>query len=465
MNGKVYFIGAGPGNAELITLKGYRILQQADVIIYDYYIDPVLVQKLKTKAHIISCESLYKASQYEKRSQDPEKVIRLLIKYALAGKLVARLKTGDPFIFGRTAGEIDALVEKNIEYEVIPGISAAQAAASYSGIPLTEHNYSEACIFVSGKDVADSQSSLINWEAAACQNTIAIYMTVSNLKAITQKLITSGKPHQTPAALVQNASLPNQKTIISTLENIPGEAKKQNITAPAILLTGETVRFEDTLNWLKKTRKILYTGMSLPPYRLSGTYYHLPLISVSPLKDFSAVDRALSSINKYHLVILLCPYSVNCFFERLLHCGSDARSLAGIQIAASGNETSSRLENFGIKPDLVIQAESASNFVEELGGRSLRGKQIFMPVNQMFGKDLIGELEKSRAVVDSPALFRCSRPSSLPDIDLTFFDKILFTSPMEVRNFITRYKSLPSGIKINWKGNDTLKELQRKKML
>ncbi len=465
MKGKVYFIGAGPGNEDLITLKGQRILCQADVVIYDFLVDSRMVEQLKQDTILISCKKLYPPSQRNNRLPRPEKINQRMVKYAREGKVIARLKIGDPFIFGRTAQEMEALIENDIEFEVVPGVSAAQAGAAYSGIPLTERSTSSSCVFVTGKENPNKLISSINWASIARQGTIVVFMTVSNLYTVTQKLILGGKSKETPVALIQNASLPTQKTLFSTLENISLEKKKQNISSPAVLLVGKEVSAGHKYNWLRKNKKILYTGISEPRYNLPGTYFHLPLISIHPLKDYSHFDRQLKVLHQFEWLIFTSRYGVKYFFERLYSLNKDTRSLARQKIAAIGTSTSRALKKWGVVADLVPAIESSHGLVQEFREISLDKKGIFMPRSNLSDKGLTNKLTKMGAEVTAEIAYRNLMPRSLPDLDLNFFDEIMFTSPSGVRNFVRKYRKVPQGVKINYIGHVTEKELIKKGMI
>jgi len=483
MKGKVYLVGAGPGKADLITVRGLNILKEADVVIYDYLVDKSLLEYTKKGAELICCDELGKKRYSNGFLIHQEKINQLLTKKAKEGKKVVRLKNGDPSIFGRLSQELEILHKNKIDFEIVPGVTAASAASAFSGIPLTDRRFASSCVFVTGHEDPTKKKSLIDWKSIAKQATVVLYMAVENISFIVKKLIEEGMSKDTPIAIIQDVSLITQKTLITTLKDIL-KLKTVKVKPPAIIIIGKTVKLEKKFNWLKKSKKILFTGLSGERFFLKGTYFHLPLIKIEPIDDYREFDNHLKNISDYDWVIFTSRYGVEYFFKRLQFIGYDSRILKDVKIAAIGNSTKNRLLDFGIKADLVPKKESSEGLLREFKKIDLKGKKIFLPRSNLSDKGLAKGLASYGAEVISSVAYKNVMPRDLPDlpafvktsagihrslwrrwIDLNFFNEIMFTSPSTVRNFKKRYARLPQGIKIKCIGDVTLREARKCKLL
>ncbi|WP_394173665.1 uroporphyrinogen-III C-methyltransferase [Guptibacillus hwajinpoensis] len=242
--GKVYLIGAGPGNPELITLKGLRAIQESDVILYDRLISEELLDYAKSGAELIFCGKL---PNYHAMTQ--ETINRFLVKYAKKGKVVARLKGGDPFIFGRGGEEAEWVSKRGIPYEVVPGVTSGAAAPAYAGIPLTHRSVSASVTFITGHLQDNSEG---DWgHLAKGKGTIAIYMGVSKLPSICEKLVRHGRSAETPVAVIYQGTTENQRTVTGTLEGIAERVKQANMKNPSMIVIGEVVSYHESLNWFR----------------------------------------------------------------------------------------------------------------------------------------------------------------------------------------------------------------------
>lgn len=248
--GKVYLVGAGPGDPELITVKGLRCIQQADVILYDRLVNKELLDYAKPDVELINCGKL---PNYHLLQQ--ETINRFLVKYAQKGKTVTRLKGGDPFVFGRGGEEAEACQKAGVPFEVVPGITAGIAAPTYAGIPVTHRDYSSSFAVITGHR-KEGEDDNIKWEAIAKgMDTIAIYMGMKNLPYIRTKLLEHGKSSDTPAALIHWGTSQNQKTVIGTLETIVETAEREQIKNPSMIIIGEVVHFHNKINWFEATKE------------------------------------------------------------------------------------------------------------------------------------------------------------------------------------------------------------------
>jgi uroporphyrinogen III methyltransferase/synthase len=428
---KVYLVGAGPGKPDLITLRGLLILKEADVIVYDYLVDKGLLQYAKEGAQLICCDRLAKKGIYSHGSLiHQEKISDMVVEKARGGKKVVRLKNGDVSIFSRLSQELQALTRNKIDYELVPGVTAAK--------------------------VSD-----IDWQALSKIGTLVIYMAVGNLSKIVGQLLAAGRPKDTACVIVQNAALVKQKILTGTLEDIAQRANKNKIKPPAIIIVGNVSRLESRFNWFKKKKKVLFTGLSKERFFIKDNYFHLPMIQISPLGDYRKFDSHLRKVRDYDWVVFASRYGVEYFFQRLKKLGLDSRALGGIKIAAVGNSTKMRLLDFGVKADLVPVLESSKGLVEEFEKIDLKGKKIFLPRSDIADKGLESEFRRLGAEVSTAFAYRNIPPGDLPDLDLEAFDEIFFTSPSTVRNFKKRYKRVPEKVKIRHIGEVTLREIRR----
>ena len=462
---KVYLIGAGPGRPDLITVRGLNILRQADVWVYDYLVDKRLLDEARPSTKFIACEALGKKRYSGNPSLAQKKINDIIVREAKRGRRVARIKNGDPSIFSRASEEIDALIKNNIEFEIVPGVTAASAAAGFSGIPLTDRKHSSGVVFLTGHESNGKKKSSIDWNKVAGFESIVIYMGVNGISKTVSKLIKSGKSGDTPVAVVSKATDINQRTVRGRLNNIGEKVKTQGIEPPAIFIIGKTAESEKDFNWLRKNKRVLFTGLSGERFFTDGTYYHLPLINIEPLEDYREFDAHLKKIGRFDWIIFASRYSVEYFFKRLKKIDCDCRVLGNIKIAAVGDSTDKRLNDFGISADLVPRKESSEGLVEEFKKIDLKGKKIFLPRSDISDKGLEKAFQGLGAIVTISFAYKNRIARDLPDLDLNNFDEIMFTSPSTVRNFKKRYGSLPRNVKIECIGDVTLREAKRCQLL
>ena len=463
---KVYLVGAGPGRPDLITVRGLNILRAADVIVYDYLVDKGFLEYAKEGAELICCDKLASKGKFSNGSMiDQDRITDLVIRKARQGRKVIRLKNGDPSIFSRCSQELEALAKAGIEFEIVPGVTAASAAACLSGIPLTDRRYSSSCIFVTGHEDPKKKGSFIDWKSIARNETIVLYMAVENLSGVVEKLFKTGKDKNTPIAIVQNAGQPTQKVLTGVLGNIAAKAKRYKVIPPAIVIVGKVASLEKNFNWLRKSKRILFTGLSKERFFINGTYFHLPLIKIEPLKDYTKFDNYLGMIRDFDWIVFASRYGVEHFFKRLNAISYDARMLRDIKIAAVGSSTKDRLLDFGVRADLVPKEESSKGLLERFEKEHLEGKKVFLPRSDISDKGLEKGFKKLGANVTTSFAYRNVVPKDLPDLDLGFFNEIMFTSPSTVRNLKRRYGRLPKGIKVSCIGDVTLEEAKKCKLL
>ncbi len=303
MKGKVYLIGAGPGDPGLISVKGMAVLKKADVVIYDNLVNERFLREVKGNAEII-----YVGKKAGKHTLPQESINKLLVKKAGRKKIIARLKGGDPFVFGRGAEEAAYLTRKGINFEIVPGITAAVGVSAYAGIPLSHRAFNSTIGIIVGHEDFSKKESRVDWrKIASAYETLVFYMGVKNIAKIATNLIKCGKSPQTPVAAIMRGTYPSQKTLIGNLQNIAGLAKKNNIKPPAVIIVGDTVKLRKKLNWYESKplfgKKIVVTRSRDQAGELTGLLENLgaetmevPAIKISSPKNYEVLDNAIKNI-------------------------------------------------------------------------------------------------------------------------------------------------------------------------
>ncbi|WP_035179410.1 uroporphyrinogen-III C-methyltransferase [Alkalihalobacterium bogoriense] len=330
MTGKVYLVGAGPGDIGLITVKGKECLQKAEVVLYDRLINPVLLSFVKPSTELIYCGKLP-----DRHFLRQEAINALLVEKALEGKTVVRLKGGDPSVFGRVGEEAEELVLHNIEYEIIPGVTSSIAAASYAGIPVTHREYGFSFAVVTGHDKSSSGKPIIDWAALAGIDTIAFYMGVGNIKYITEQLMSHQKSPDTPVILIQWGTYGRQKTLEGTLATISQKVAEVKFSNPAITLVGNIVALREKLAWFENKKlhgkQIIVArtgtgeselGKKLEKY--GAEVVHYPQFTTVK-KDVAA--NLIQNLHQYEQILFLSPESVQFFMQALVYIKKDLRKV------------------------------------------------------------------------------------------------------------------------------------------
>ncbi|MFQ5866898.1 MAG: uroporphyrinogen-III C-methyltransferase [bacterium] len=443
--GKVYLVGAGPGEPELITIKGKKCLQGADIIIYDYLVNGEFLKSARPQAEKICTASLGGKHYSDGFIVAQKKINQLMIRSAREGKIICRLKNGDPFIFGRGGQEIEALNNAGIPYEVIPGITAAQAVAASLNIPLTDRRYASLVTLIAGHE-ANRKTSFIAWKSIPRQGTLVFYMGMENLPRIITRLKKAGLKNDMPVAIVEKATLPGQRVVMGNLKDIVGKAKKEKFEPPAVILVGEVVSL--------RRPKILVTGTNPKKFESLGEIIHQPMIKIVPLDNYRETDQKIQDIKKYHWVIFLSVHGVEFFFKRFKKNIKDMKALRGIKICAVGSATGKRLKKYGITVNFIPEKESSTGIVEAFRNFDIRGKNILIPRSNLAGNYLSKALEDLGANVDTITVYRNIKPK-VSKINLDDIEEIIFTSPSTVNNFMKEYKKLPRRVKVKCIGEIT----------
>ena len=449
--GKVYLIGAGPGDPELITVKGRRLLGRAEVVVYDYLANPKLLAHVPESALLIYAGK--KGGSQHTHSQ--AEINQMLVDHALAGKTVVRLKGGDPFIFGRGGEELEELAGYGVAFEVVPGVTSASAAATYAGVPITHRRFTSSVAFVTGHEEPGKKESRIAWDKLATGvGTIVFYMGIKNLPNIVANLIRHGRDPQTPVAVVRWASTPQQRSVVGTLADIVEVVRGAGITPPSLVVVGEVVSLRKTINWFEQrplfNKRILVTRSreqasdlveqleDLGAACLEGAT--IALAEPPGPEGWQPLDRALAEVADYHWLLFTSPNAVRFFFKRLSALGLDSRSLKGPRIAVVGSATAEALLAHGIRADLLPDQFTAEGLAAGLLAQGVAGQRILLP-RALKARDLLPEsLVQAGAQVDIVPVYHNIRPPMSEEIRRAIqrreLDLITFTSSSTVSNFI-----------------------------
>jgi uroporphyrinogen III methyltransferase/synthase len=447
--GKVFLIGAGPGDVELITLKGYRLICQADVILYDHLIPTELLKLAKLGAEMIS------VGKFAGRHTLPQlEINKLLVKKAKDNNLVVRLKGGDPYVFGRGGEEVEACVDAKIEFEVVPGVTSAFAAPCYAGIPPTHRDFTPHVAVVTGHRKEEKQIEIPK------AGTVVFLMGVANLPKIIRSLLDAGWLAQTNIAAVENGTRYNQRVITGTLGNFVEKTQAENLHPPAIFIVGRVVELRRRLNWFAKKPNILVLGLHPQKYSHLGNIVHRPIIDCVRLDDYSQADPVLQELDRFDWIVFTSANGVKFLFERLNEIALDTRTLASAKVAAIGPTSAAKLEAFGILADMQPQIESSEGLLDAFRSVETKDKKILLVRPKVGPSRLMDGLADMGAAVEAVVMYK-NVDLDPGDIDFEFIDQILFTSGSTVRAFLKRYGSVQAGIKVYCLGQPTLDEAMK----
>lgn len=439
--GKVYLVGAGPGDPELLTLKGRRALQEADVVIYDRLANPRLLEWARPEA-----ERIYVGKEARNHAAPQEGINQLLIEHGRAGKTVCRLKGGDPFVFGRGGEEAEALTSAGIPWEYVPGVTSAIAVPGYAGIPITHRGLCSAFAVITAHEDAGKGVSSLQWDRLAALDTLVFMMGVQRLPDIVTNLRAHGKDAETPVAVVSWGTFPRQRTVSGTLENIAERVRGAGLTAPAVTVVGQVAELRERLRWWDNGplfgKRIAVTRAREQASELGrlieaggGEALYFPTIRIEriPDPDLSLLESA------YHWVVFTSVNGVNSLLTALREAGSDIRKLGAARIAAIGPGTAQAAESAGLKVDFV-PPEFVAESVAAAFPEPVAGKRMLIPRAQE-ARELLPEFWREQgAHVDVLPVYR-----SIPDgegaaelrkrLESREVDAVTFTASSTVKNF------------------------------
>lgn len=385
-NGFVYLVGAGPGDPGLITVKGRDCIASADVVLYDYLANMSLLRYASPDTELI-----YAGKVGGAHNREQSQINEMLVGKALEGNTVVRLKGGDPFIFGRGGEECEALAEAGIPFEIVPGITSGIAAPAYAGIPLTHRDYTTSVAFVTGHESPGKDVSEIDWDRLSLgSGTLVFYMGMKNLPQITENLLARGRAPETPVALIRWGTRPDQEVLVGTLADIAAKARKCAFKPPAITVIGDVVNLREKLRWFDNLplfgRGILVTRASDQAGEFSrlltaqgARVFECPTISIVPPDEFTGLDNAVRSLEKFDWIIFTSYNAVKYFFRRLHSLKLDSRALSNCQVCSVGPKTAAALACYGIRADLLPTDYKAEGVVEAFSSLDVDGKRALYP--------------------------------------------------------------------------------------
>ncbi len=432
---KVYLVGAGPGDPELLTRKGARVLAQADCVLYDNLANAALLSLAPAGA-----EHLYVGKKKSQHALAQEEISALLVEKARQGKCVVRLKGGDPYIFGRGGEEAEALAQAGVPFEVVPGVTVPLGMAAYCGVPLTHREHTSAVTFVTGHSV-----EAIDWERVGHVETLVVFMGLTHIRAIAGELMRHGKRPETPALAVRWATRPDQETIVGTLADIADRVERAGMKPPASFIIGDVVKLREQLNWFEKLplfgRRIVVTRAAGQASELSERLEALgaqvieyPVIEIAPPGDAGPLDAAIGRLGGYDWLVFTSANGVRWFAARLEGSGRDWRGVKA-KLCAIGPGTARALEALHLKVDLIPADSVAEGVAEAFAGFDLQGKRVLLPTAAVARDVAPKELAARGALVDVVEAYRnvVPPPSDWPSEAPHW---ITFTSSSTVKNFL-----------------------------
>ena len=446
-SGIVYLVGAGPGDPGLLTVKGRECIQKGDVIIYDFLVNIVLINDARKDAELI-----YVGKQGNAHTLEQDEINQLIVDKARENKSIVRLKGGDPCVFGRGGEEALFLLENNIPFEIVPGITAAIATPTYAGIPVTFRRYTSTFALITGHEDPTKPDSDIDWAKISTGiGTLTFYMGVKNLPYIVKQLVKHGRSKDTPVAVIRWGTRANQETVTGTLETIVENAK--SIKAPAITIVGEVVKLREKLNWFEN-RKLFGKSIVVTRSRdqvsefsekltcLGAEVIEFPTISIAEPDDFTPLDNEIKNINGTDWLIFTSVNGVDSFFDRIFTLGKDIRELKGIKICAIGPATSKRITDLHLNVDCKPPKYVAESIVDALKSMDeIKGKRFLMPRADIARSFLPDELKALGADVSDIIAYKTviAEPRNLKILDRLkdgSINIVTFTSSSTARNFV-----------------------------
>ena len=441
--GKVYIVGAGPGSSGLISVRGLRILQWADCVIYDRLIGRELLDIAPKRAKLI-----YVGKEHTRQSPKQADINRLIVKNAHKYKTIVRLKGGDPMIFGRATEELKCLADEKIDFEIIPGITAASVAAACAGIVLTDRNTASSVTFVTGQGASGKEIDIDFKSLVKLSGTIVFYMAVGNMKRICQKLIKSGLAAKTNTIVAANASLANQKIVKGSISDIAEKCFKENVESPAVMIIGKKC-----FSWLENRplfgKKILMTRDSAGNAELAGKLVakgacaiSRPTFELQDLTGTKQFKQIIGEIKNFDWVFFTSPTGVKLFFSAINKLNRDTRIFASAKIACIGSETANALEDFGIKVDFVPKVftsdELAKSFIKKC---KPAWKKILLLRSALADSMLAEKLESAKAKIKQVSVYTAKKNKNNPkEIIKNDINWITFASSFAVDCFFKDFK-------------------------
>lgn len=457
MPGFVSIVGAGPWDPELLTLAGRDRLSRADVVVADYLVNPALLMHCRPDVHVFQRTQGPHGDAHGDPVASQDEIHGLLVDKARAGMRVVRLKGGDPMVFGRGGEEAAVLRAAGVDYEFVPGVSAAIAAPEFAGIPVTHRDHSPSVTLVSGYEAYEKAGRGVDWEhLARGTGTLVLMMSVRNCRDNAERLIAAGRDPATPAALVRWGTRGIQRTIVAPLAQLAGRAEAEQLRPPAVMIVGSVVDLREAIQWYERRplfgRRIVVTRGQQQAggllHLLAGAgadAVHFPCLAIAPPDDLDALSRAASNLDVFDGVILSSPNGVRAWFDALAGVGVDVRILQGKCVAAIGTGTANACWERGIRADIVPDAARAEGLVLELTKRNILDRR-WLHVRADEGRDLVGDaIHTAGGTYTLVVGYRVVRPRVPPLLVRSLlppeqggegFDAVTFASGKTARHFL-----------------------------
>jgi uroporphyrinogen III methyltransferase/synthase len=450
ITGKVYLIGAGPGDPGLVTVRARELIENADVIVYDYLANPKLLDWTRQDA-----EKIYVGKSAGRHSVPQDEIEEILVSRAMKGLSVVRLKGGDPFVFGRGGEEIEQLEIDKIPFEIVPGVTAALASAAYAGIPLSHRDYSSSITFLTGHENPEKHTLSLDFrDYAKFKGTLCIYMGIGQLARIVAELKDGGLSGDTPVGIIEWATLNRQRSCFGTIDSIVADLEASGLGAPAMVIIGDVVSHRSKVEWFEGrplfgkrfvvTRAREQAGQLTQLLEDQGAeVIELPFINVKAEFDPKRLSEILAGLAVYEWIIFTSANGVKAFFDLFYKAFDDIRCLGPMRIAAVGAATAREIESHKLKVDFVPKQANADALADELiENEGLESVQVLVVTGNQNREELVQRLEtEARAIVDTLPLYKTSKTDLLKDPGAARFrkegaDAILFTSSSTVKSFV-----------------------------
>ena len=470
--GVCHLVGAGPGDLGLVTLRAKEVIEQAEVVVYDYLCNPEMLAWAPAEAEVI-----YAGKKAGAHTLRQEEINALLVEKTRAGKRVVRLKGGDPFVFGRGGEEAVALARAGLKFEVVPGVSSTVAGPAYAGIPVTQRGHvSQLTIFTGHEDPEKGGSAVDFGQLAQAPGTKVMLMGIERLESITRQLLDAGADPALPVALVRWATTPRQQTLIGTLADIARRAAEAGFEAPAVAVFGEVVRLREELNWFETRplfgKRIVVTRTRKQAGALSGKLralgadvLEIPTIRIEPPTLLREFAELVKDSHTYDWIVFTSPNGVDAFFHWFYRLFSDARDIGGARIAAVGPATAARVREFHLKVDVQPATAVAEALVEALQEEMSVENLKILIVRPEATREVVGQaLTRLGAIVDEAMAYR-TVPETAEGVALERFrregaDLITFASGSSVENFLALKLERPTGMRVASLGPVTSRALR-----
>jgi len=455
-SGRVFLVGAGPGDPGLISVRGRQLLETADIVVYDRLVHRGLLNHCRP-----ACLQICVGKRAGGPSVTQDEIEAELVKHARAGRRVVRLKGGDPFVFGRGGEEATHLAAAGIAFEIVPGITSALGAGAFAGIPLTHRDLASTLVFATGHESPEKTRVAVDWRAlgALRHATLCLYMAMTHLEEITRELQAGGLSADTPAACVQWTSLGRQRSLVATLGTIAARAKEAGLAAPAVVVVGDVVKLRETVGWFEKRpllgRRIVVTRNREQAGELSGrleslgaSVLELPLVRVSPDVDKDLWAEVFPELGSYDWLVFTSANGVRHFFDAFFSVFPDIRALGVMRVACVGEATAAAVRALHLEVELT----PAKAVAEELAALmvktdSLDNAKVLVVTGNQNRDVLVKKLEEARAIVDCFPAYK-TEPTDLADEPAAQdfrehgADTVLFTSSSGVRSYVDQSASL-----------------------